>query len=120
MSGAASSRKATDQVKGAGILQDYYQNVEFRNTSPSVIAWVSSTEIFTVYAFGPIFGRIIDNQGPRLVLTFGSAMHILGLLMLSLASKYYQVLLAQGICSSIGISAIYYAGRCLPIYIGIF
>jgi MFS family permease len=65
-----------------------------------------------VYACGPIFGRIIDSHGPRLVLMFGSAMHILGLLMMSVASKYYQVLLAQGICSSIGISAIYYAGRC--------
>jgi hypothetical protein len=42
---------------------------------------------------------------------FGSIIHIFGLIMMSVASRYYQVLLAQGICSSIGASAIYYAGK---------
>jgi hypothetical protein len=38
-------------------------------------------------------------------------MHLFGLVMMSLASKFYQILLAQGICSSIGASAILYAGQ---------
>ncbi len=64
-----------------------------------------------VFACGPIFGRIIDSYGPRLVLAFGSVLHLFGLVMMSLANRYYQILLAQGICSSIGASAIYYAGK---------
>jgi hypothetical protein len=76
-----------------------------------VIAWISSTEIFMVFACGPVFGGIIDSHGPRLVLAFGSVIHLFGLVMMSIARKYYQVLLAQGICSSIGTSAIYYSGK---------
>jgi hypothetical protein len=66
-----------------------------------------------VFACGPVFGGIIDSHGPRLVLAFGSVIHIFGLIMMSIARKYYQVLLAQGICSSIGTSAIYYSGKVL-------
>ena len=98
-------------MKGIGTLQDYYQNVKFRNTSPSKISLISSTETFIVYAYGLIFRGTIDSQGPRLVLMFGSVTHIFGLIMMSMSSKYYQVLLAQGICSSVGASAIYYAGK---------
>jgi hypothetical protein len=76
-----------------------------------MIAWISSTEIFMVFACGPVFGGIIDSHGPQLVLAFGSVMHLFGLLMMSIAKKYYQVLLAQGICTSIGTSAIYYSGK---------
>jgi hypothetical protein len=66
-----------------------------------------------VYACGLVFGRIIDSQGPGLVLIFGSIIHIFGLTIMSLATKYYQILLAQGICSSIGTSAIYYTSKFL-------
>ena len=64
-----------------------------------------------VFACGPVFGGIIDSHGPRPVWPFGSAMQLFGVLMMSVAKKYYQVLLAQGIRSSIGTSAIYYSGK---------
>ena len=64
-----------------------------------------------VFACGPVFGGMIDSHGPRPVLPFGSAMQLFGVLMMSVAKKYYQVLLAQGIRSSIGTSAIYYSGK---------
>ena len=64
-----------------------------------------------VFAFGPVFGGLIDSHGSRPVLAFGSAMQLFGLLMMSISKKYYQVLLAQGVCSSIGTSAIYYSGK---------
>jgi MFS family permease len=94
-----------------GVFQDYYQKTAFPSTSPSEIAWISSTELFIVFACGPVFGGIINSHGPRPVLAFGSALQLLGLSMMSIAKKYYQVLLAQGIGSSIGTSAIYYAGK---------
>ncbi|GAB1217487.1 MFS sugar transporter [Aspergillus terreus] len=56
---------------------------------------------------GPIIGRIYERQGPRYLLLFGSFMHVLGLMMASLGTEYYQILLAQGICSPIGISCLF-------------
>lgn len=58
---------------------------------------------------GPIFGKLFDNYGPRGILLFGTFFHVFGLMMTSLATKYYQFVLAQGICSPMGASAIFYA-----------
>jgi len=37
-------------------------------------------------------------------------MHVFGLMMTSISTEYYQFLLAQGICSPLGASAIFYPG----------
>ncbi|KAL8953618.1 MAG: hypothetical protein Q9222_000544 [Ikaeria aurantiellina] len=57
---------------------------------------------------GPIFGKLYDSYGPRYLLLTGSFLHVFGLMMASLCSKYYQFLLAQGVCSPIGASMIFY------------
>jgi len=57
---------------------------------------------------GPIFGKVFDNYGPRYLLLFGSFFHVFGLMMTSLSSQYYQFLLAQGVCSALGASAVFY------------
>jgi nitrate/nitrite transporter NarK len=52
-------------------------------------------------------GVIYDKYGPRQLLLAGSLLHVFGLMMCSLGTQYYQILLAQGICSAIGVSAIF-------------
>ncbi|KAG8405756.1 hypothetical protein J3458_021691 [Metarhizium acridum] len=37
----------------------------------------------------------------------GSFLHVFGLMMCSLGTQYYQILLAQGVCSAVGVSAIF-------------
>lgn len=37
----------------------------------------------------------------------GSFLHVFGLMMASLSTQYYQVLLSQGVCSAIGVSLIF-------------
>ncbi|KAI9726857.1 MAG: hypothetical protein M1834_001481 [Cirrosporium novae-zelandiae] len=59
---------------------------------------------------GPIVGKIFDNYGPRYLLLTGSFLHVFGLMMTSLSTKYYQFILAQGICSPLGASMIFYPG----------
>lgn len=54
-------------------------------------------------------GKICDVHGPRYPLLIGTVLHVFGLMMTSICKEYYQFLLAQGICSSIGASAIFYA-----------
>jgi nitrate/nitrite transporter NarK len=59
---------------------------------------------------GPVIGKTYDNYGPRYILLVGTFLHVFGLMMTSLATKYYQFILAQGICSPIGASMIFYPG----------
>lgn len=59
---------------------------------------------------GPIVGIIYDNYGPRLLLAVGTVLHVFGIMMTSLGKTYYQILLAQGVCSAIGASMIFGPG----------
>jgi MFS family permease len=56
---------------------------------------------------GPIVGTIYDRYGPRWLMLGGSFLHVFGIMMASLGTEYYQILLAQGVCSGIGVSAIF-------------
>jgi MFS family permease len=66
-------------------------------------------EVFMMFFGGPISGKIFDNYGPRWLLIIGSFLHVFGLMMTSLSTQYYQFILAQGIVSALGASAIFYA-----------
>lgn len=56
---------------------------------------------------GPIIGHLYDRYGPRYLVLGGTFLHVFGLMMASLSTQYYQLLLSQGICSAIGASAIF-------------
>jgi MFS family permease len=59
---------------------------------------------------GPIVGFFYDNYGPKYVLRFGIFMHVFGIMMTSLSTKYWQFILAQGICSPLGLNCIFNCG----------
>ncbi|MCJ1249423.1 hypothetical protein MMC30_006647 [Trapelia coarctata] len=95
-----------------GVFQAYYQDTLLSSYKPSTVAWIPSIEVFMMFFLGPIFGFVCDSRGPRLLLLFGSFLHVFGLMMASISTSYYQILLSQGICSPIGSSAIFYAATC--------
>ncbi|RPA85254.1 MFS general substrate transporter [Ascobolus immersus RN42] len=94
-----------------GTFQNYFQTMALPEYSPQTIAWIPSTEMFMMFALGPVYGKLFDMYGTRFLLIFGTTFHILGLLMMSFSTKYYQFLLAQGVCSSLGASALFCAAN---------
>jgi MFS family permease len=64
-----------------------------------------------MYVSAPIFGKVYDNYGPAPLLYIGAFAHVFGLIMTSLGQKYYQILLAQSLCSALGAAAVFYAGN---------
>jgi len=95
-------------VQGIGVFQEYYQTNQLSSFSPSTISWIPSLEAFMMFFGGPFIGKLYDNYGPRHILLVGSFLHVFGLMMTSISSKYYQFILAQGLCSPIGASMIFY------------
>ena len=93
-----------------GVFQAYYQTHQLKNYSASAVAWIPSVEIFMMQVFAPVFGKVFDGYGPRGLLIFGTFFHIFGLMMTSLGNEYYQLFLAQAVCSAMGASALFYAG----------
>ena len=98
-------------ITSIGVFQDYYQNHQLRNYSSSTISWIPSLQACSMFIGAPVFGKIFDNYGPHWLLAGGTFFHVFGLMMASLSSEYYQLLLSQGLCSALGAGAIFYAAN---------
>ncbi|KAF4851710.1 MFS transporter asaE [Colletotrichum siamense] len=85
-----------------GVFQAYYSTNLLPDTNPSTIAWIGSIQIFLMMLIGVCAGWLLDAGYLRFILVCGTAMTSLGLFMLSLCTKYWQILLAQAFCVGIG------------------
>ncbi|KAH7131116.1 major facilitator superfamily transporter [Dactylonectria macrodidyma] len=94
-------------LNSVGVFQEYYQNNLLSDYSASTISWIPSLQIFFMMAMGPIIGTIYDRYGPRQLLLAGTFLHVFGIMMTSLGTQYWQIMLAQGVCSALGVSAIF-------------
>ena len=83
-----------------GIFQSHYALT--LDAPPSAISWIGSIQIFLVYLIGTFSGRALDAGYYHTVLACGSALQILGVFMTSIATEYWQLFLAQGVCKGLG------------------
>ncbi|PCG98252.1 Major facilitator superfamily domain, general substrate transporter [Penicillium occitanis (nom. inval.)] len=85
-----------------GAFQTYYEEQILAHESASTISWIGSIESFLLMFIGVVAGPLFDAGYLWILLPFGSFMVVFGYMMTSLATEYYQVMLAQGICVGIG------------------
>ncbi|PWY96107.1 monocarboxylate permease [Aspergillus sclerotioniger CBS 115572] len=83
-----------------GVFQSYYQN--HLGVSESAISWVGSIQIFLIFFVGTFSGRALDAGLFRPVFCAGVVLQVVGVFMTSLSSRYWQVFLAQGLCTGLG------------------
>ncbi|KAI1640746.1 major facilitator superfamily domain-containing protein [Biscogniauxia mediterranea] len=94
-------------VNSVGIFQEYYETGPLKEYTPSQISWIPSLQIFFMSFLGPVIGRLNDAYGPRALMAAGSFLHVFGIMMASLSTEYYQILLSQGVCSAVGVAAVF-------------
>ncbi|KAK1239871.1 hypothetical protein MKX08_007313 [Trichoderma sp. CBMAI-0020] len=94
-------------INSVGAFQDYYETTILKDYSASTVSWIPSLQIFFMMFLGPFVGLIYDKYGPRYLIIGGTFLHVFGLMMTSISTQYYQILLSQGVCSAIGVSAIF-------------
>ncbi|KAK7205608.1 major facilitator superfamily domain-containing protein [Myxozyma melibiosi] len=92
-----------------GIFQDYYQNNQLRDYSPSQISWINSLDIFLTIFLAVIVGPIYDVVGPRPLIIPGTIIMTLGVMLTSISTQYYQFILTQGILTPIGSALVFHA-----------
>ena len=63
-----------------------------------------------MYALGGVTGVLVDAFGPRKIIMTSSLIAVFGLCMLSLSTKYWQVLLSQGLVYGMGASGLFLPG----------
>ncbi|KAK9456580.1 MFS monocarboxylate transporter protein [Dipodascopsis uninucleata] len=90
-----------------GVFETYYTDIHLSNKSPSDFAWIGSLQSFLLLLGGIVTGALFDKGYLRELLITGTCLTVLGLMMLSLATEYWQVLLAQGVCIGLGAGCIF-------------
>ncbi|KAA8642803.1 hypothetical protein EYZ11_004333 [Aspergillus tanneri] len=90
-----------------GAFQQYYQIGPLSSSSASQLSWVGTVNAFLLISTGVVAGPLFDRGFLIHLMTAGCFLTTLGLMMLSLSSTYYQVLLSQGLCCGIGSGLIY-------------
>lgn len=88
-----------------GVFQPYYETQ--MNLPPSTVAWVGSVQMSLVFLVGAFSGRAFDAGYYRWAVVVGSFLQVLGAFMTSIATEYWQLLLAQGICQGLGSGIIF-------------
>lgn len=83
-----------------GVFQLYY--VETLGLPSSQVSWIGSIQVFLTFAICTVSGRLADAGHSRLTVAVGSALAVLGTFTTSFATAYWQILLAQGICTGLG------------------
>lgn len=83
-----------------GVFQVYY--VSSLNQPRSDIAWVGSIAVFLLFFTGIVSGRLTDAGYLRITTVAGAFLVVLGTFMTSLTENYWQIILAQGVCTGLG------------------
>ena len=87
-------------VNSFGLFQTHYTAA--LNRTPSDVSWIGSLQIFLLFFVGALTGRLTDAGYFRHVFALGIVFQIVGIFTASVATQYWQVVLAQGICMGLG------------------
>ncbi|KAL4792227.1 major facilitator superfamily domain-containing protein [Aspergillus venezuelensis] len=90
-----------------GSFQSYYTLTLLPTSNPSAISWVGTIQSWLLIIGGLVSGPLFDQGHYRVLLISGSFLSVFGVMMLSLAREYYQILLSQGICAGLGFGLLY-------------
>ncbi|KAK8017824.1 hypothetical protein PG993_014150 [Apiospora rasikravindrae] len=85
-----------------GTYQNYYETVLLRDMSTNAISWVGTIGAILLIFGGSLTGPIYDRGWIRELLIVGSVLTVFGIMMTSLATEYWHILLAQGFCFGLG------------------
>ncbi|TVY56138.1 Fujikurins efflux protein, partial [Lachnellula cervina] len=87
------------------------------SASPSSISWIGSTQAFLLLFISALTGPLFDAGYFRHLLATGSFLIVFGMVMTSVASRYWEVMLAQAVCVGLGAGCLFVPGvSILPTY----
>ncbi|KAF6815819.1 MFS monocarboxylate transporter [Colletotrichum sojae] len=88
-----------------GVYQLYY--TEKLRLPSAQISWIGSIQIFLTFALCTVSGRLTDAGYARQAVLVGCAVVVFGTFMTSLCTEYWQIMLAQGICTGMGLGVLF-------------
>ena len=104
-------------VNSFGVYQAYYETSNLSFHSPSSISWIGTVQGALLLIVGVISGPLFDRGYFRFILIGAGAALVIAMMLLSLATEYYQIMLCQGILIGICLGLLYIPSVALiPLY----
>ncbi|KAI7775506.1 mfs monocarboxylate transporter [Diaporthe eres] len=88
-----------------GVYQLYY--TEQTRLSSSQASWIGSAQVFLTLALGTVSGRLADAGYSRHAVLTGCLVIVSGTLLTSFCTRYWQILMAQGVYIGLGLGMAY-------------
>lgn len=88
-----------------GIFQPYY--MQTLKLEASSVSWIGSIQTCLVFIIGTFAGRAFDAGYYRTFLIVGFLMQLVGIFTTSVATTYWQLFLAQGLCQGLGCGLVF-------------
>ncbi|OCH87180.1 MFS general substrate transporter [Obba rivulosa] len=96
------------QLNAFGTFQSWYASHQLRNLDASTISWIGSTQLWVFFFSGGFIGRIFDRCGPRPIMAVGTVIYVTSIMLTSVAHRYYQYILFQGVLFGLGVGMLFY------------
>jgi len=94
-------------VNSFGVFQTYYENKLLSASSAIQISWIGSIQAFLLLVIGVSTGPLFDRGYLNSLLLVGSLLTVFGLMMTSICTQYWQIILAQGVCVGLGAGCLF-------------
>jgi MFS family permease len=88
-----------------GVYQLYYRDT--LKLPEAQISWIGSLQVFLAFAMCTFSGRLADAGYVKSTIVVGSLLVVFGTFMTSLCTEYWQIFLAQGLCTGLGLGIIF-------------
>ncbi|KAJ8098865.1 major facilitator superfamily domain-containing protein [Lipomyces tetrasporus] len=93
-----------------GAFENFYTVNGLSHKTASDIAWIGSFQAFLVVLIGVVTGPVFDRGYCRTLVVVGSLMVVFGLMMTSLCTEYWQVMLSQAVVCGLGEGCLFIPG----------
>ncbi|KAF1960662.1 MFS general substrate transporter [Byssothecium circinans] len=93
-----------------GGFQAYYMTALFPDASPASISWIGSLQAFLLIFISVLTGPAYDAGYFQALIVTGTVLMAFGTLMVSFCTQYWQLLLAQSICTGLGAGCLFVPG----------
>ncbi len=90
-----------------GSFQSYYEVTYLPTTSPSAISWIGSLQSALLICSGVVTGQLFDRGYFKSLMFIGAFLSTFAVMMVSLSTEFYQILLSQGIAVGLGCGALF-------------
>ncbi|KAF7865974.1 hypothetical protein EAF04_006137 [Stromatinia cepivora] len=88
-------------VSSFGAFQTYYE-ITHPSWSPSQVSWIGSIQAFLLFGFAIVAGPVFDHGYLRSLVWTGCFLCVLGMMLTSISSEYWHLILAQGVMFGLG------------------